>query len=108
MVRDFIYVEDLADLCVRTLTRPRAGVYNAGSGVGVSINDIVGTIRRVVDQDGVPYMPTYTPGRACDVPRVVLDTTRAREAFDWEPRKPLPAGIRATWDWVKDAASPRG
>ncbi len=41
VVRDYLEVGDLAELCVRAGTSDREGAYNAGSGHGLSVNDIV-------------------------------------------------------------------
>ena len=37
LVRDFIYIDDLAALCVKAAESDQVGVYNAGSGEGLSI-----------------------------------------------------------------------
>lgn len=105
VVRDFIYVRDLADLCVAAVQSDCAGVYNAGYGQGASINEIVAEISAVTrDAPGVTFAPVYKPGRSFDVPRVVLDTTRARVDFDWAPKVSLQDGIAKSWDWVLETA----
>lgn len=101
VVRDFIHVRDLAGLCVAALRSGRSGIFNAGSGEGSSINRIVDAVGAAA---GRRVAPVYKPGRAFDVPRVVLDTARAREAFGWAPRIGLLPGIAETWDWVKASA----
>lgn len=99
VVRDFIYVEDLADLCVRSIERNVVGCFNAGSGVGHSIREIISQISEVV---GTDIQPVVKPGRGLDVPRVVLDIAKAREAFDWKPQTSLRDGIEASWRWVRE------
>lgn len=101
VVRDFIHVRDLAELCAAALHSDRSGIFNAGSGEGCSINRIVEAVGTAA---GRRIVPVYKPGRAFDVPRVVLDTARAREAFGWAPRIGLMPGIAETWDWVKSNA----
>lgn len=108
VVRDFIYVRDLADLCVKALSLSSTGCFNAGSGQGTSINDIVAAIRAIMAPEGIAFNPVYKPGRNFDVPRVVLDTTRARSTFDWAPQVELGEGIARTWDWVKQTVADRG
>ena len=99
VVRDFIYVRDLADLCASALTSDVSGVFNAGQGAGASILDILGMIEKTV---GKPLDPVFKPGRNFDVPRVVLDTSRARRAFDWGPKFELEQGIDLAWTWVQE------
>jgi len=97
VVRDFIYVRDLADLCASVLESNVSGIFNVGQGTGASILDILGMIEKTV---GKPLDPVFKPGRNFDVPRVVLDTSRARHAFHWAPKFDLQGGIDQTWDWV--------
>ena len=98
VVRDFIHVRDLAELCALAITAQFSGVFNAGSGDGVSISQILPVISEVV---GRPIVPVYKPGRGFDVPRVVLDIGKAKKAFDWSPRIGLTAGIAEAWVWVR-------
>lgn len=97
VVRDFIHVRDLADLCATALASPVSGVFNAGYGEGASILDIIALIGGTV---GRPVSPVFKPGRKFDVPRVVLDTARARDEFGWSPQITLDEGIKQTWEWV--------
>ncbi len=98
IVRDFIHVDDLARLCIGCATQEICGVFNAGSGQGVSINEVLDVIRAVTGHD---VQPDYKPGRGFDVPRVVLDIAAARRDFAWEPRVALLSGLAETWEWVK-------
>lgn len=97
VVRDFIYVGDLADLCVRAGSSDYSGTLNAGSGTGHSINDIVASIARVTGRE---IEPLYQSSRAYDVPEAVLDVTRARQALGWKSSTDLAEGIRRTADWI--------
>lgn len=96
-VRDFIYVTDLAELCVSALHSQACGVFNAGSGQGASVLDMIEMVQKTTGQD---LTPVFKPGRAFDVPRAVLDITRARTTFDWAPEFDLQNGIDRSWDWV--------
>lgn len=97
VVRDFIFITDLATLCVRALAADQTGCFNAGSGRGHSVQDIVQTVLRVTGQDAEVL---YKNGRSYDVPKVVLDIGRARSGFSWDAETDLETGIRASWDWV--------
>jgi UDP-glucose 4-epimerase len=98
VVRDYLDVGDLADLCVRAGTGRRVGTYNAGSGQGVSINDIVAAVRTVT---GADFQVIYKPGRPTDVPRSILDSRRAAADFGWVCRSDIVSGIGRTWDWLQ-------
>lgn len=103
VVRDFFCVRDLADLCVTAVLSDRTGPYNAGSGVGVSINEVVALVSRVA---GSSVRTVHQAGRPQDVPRSILDVTRARTDFGWSAATSLEDGIAETWDWMCKMASP--
>lgn len=100
-IRDYFYVGDLADFCVRAGTGQREGAYNVGSGSGLSINELIQAIRKVT---GMELKAVYKPQRAVDVPCSVLDCTRARRDFAWECRTDFDSALRKTWDWLNDHA----
>lgn len=103
VVRDFIHVRDLAELCVRAVLSNAVGCFNAGSGEGASVQQIVASIDRTVQAaGGAPVLPIYKPGRSFDVPRVVLDITKAKSALNWAPEVSLDDGIAESWAWVQD------
>jgi UDP-glucose 4-epimerase len=98
VVRDFIHVDDLAKLCVRVKDSSVSGMFNAGSGKGYSIREIVATLSTVSQ---IEIRPDYRPGRSYDVPQVVLDITKAKKEFSWKPGIKFMDGMLRTWDWVK-------
>lgn len=98
VVRDFIHVKDLASLCRKSLESAESGLFNAGSGDGVSIRKLVDIICQTTGRD---ITPIYKPGRNFDVPRVVLDIEVARKAFSWDPGTRLEMGIADFWQWVQ-------
>jgi UDP-glucose 4-epimerase len=101
-VRDYLYIRDAARALVKAgeykpkVDEPR--VFNIGSGIGYTLNDIIARIKEVVD---VPVEVQYTPARALDVPANVLDITRAKTYLQWEPQVDLKDGLRDTWGWIK-------
>jgi UDP-glucose 4-epimerase len=97
ILRDYVHVADLAALCVTAVSGSVEGTFNAGSGAGVTVNEI---IARVVEATGIAVVPVYKPGRAIDVPRSVLDVRRAEEVFGWRAKTGLRDGIAETWDWL--------
>lgn len=96
IVRDFIYVQDLAELCAIAVQIPLHGCFNVGSGKGSSVNEIVESIRVVTKRT---IKPVYRPGRSFDVPRIVLDISRIKAA-GWTPRTELIDGMCQSWDWI--------
>jgi UDP-glucose 4-epimerase len=95
MVRDYLYVEDLAQMIAEAGTAsPRHRVYNLGSGRGVSLREIVATIGEATGRELVtvhePLPPTF-------VDHVTLDVTRFESEFASRPTTTLHDGISRTW-----------
>ncbi|MCR9185097.1 MAG: NAD-dependent epimerase/dehydratase family protein [Halieaceae bacterium] len=101
VVRDFIHVSDLAELCAQCGKSNLTGIFNAGSGEGESIRRVLEIIAEVT---GRQVIPTFRPGRGFDVPRVVLDISAIRSRLDWQPKISLERGIEDTWHWIREQA----
>jgi len=99
VIRDYIYVKDVAVLVSKALLSDRCGIYNVGSGQGVSINEIINIIEGVI---GDKVQQEYKHQRKFDVKEVVLDSSKASSHFDWIPAVSLALGIRKQFDWLKE------
>lgn len=97
IARDYIYVKDLARLCVMAGASSVTGVFNAGSGTEQSINELICKMSGLLDV--VPTV-SYREGRSFDIPNTVLDVSRARTTFGWSPKMSLDEGIPDTWTWL--------
>lgn len=93
-VRDYIYIDDLIELSLRAVDSGRNAVFNAGSGSGISLNELCNCIRSVT---GSALSVQYQSARAFDVREIVLDVARAREDLGWLPQVGIHDGIRRTW-----------
>lgn len=98
VVRDYIYVSDVASLCQRLVDTNVTGVFNVGSGAGVSIAEILEIVRQVT-RDGAEVI--YKDGRVLDVERNFLDIAAIKKEFGWEPAYDLRSGIEETWEWIR-------
>jgi UDP-glucose 4-epimerase len=98
VVRDFIYVEDLATAFLLAVLSDATGeVVNIGSGEGTSVNDIVDLVGRAM---GRPLRTTYTASRGIDVPVNVLDIAKAGSLLNWKPSTTMEQGISRCCDWA--------
>jgi nucleoside-diphosphate-sugar epimerase len=97
--RDFIHVRDLVSLLIATLSRPAGGVYNAGSGRSIGIQELVEEINRAVPTP----KPLHATGdaRPEEVLDVVADISRAMRELSWEPRVRLADGLRDIVEWTQ-------
>lgn len=88
-VRDFLHVGDVATAYIALAARGRAGeVYNVSSGVGVSVKELA---VQVLAATGVKAPLTTDPAlaRPVDVPALVGNNERLRDATGWAPRHSL-------------------
>jgi UDP-glucose 4-epimerase len=98
VVRDYLYVGDLVKLCVKAVDSGITGIFNAGSGRGLSINELIEIISEVT---GICPEVHYHPERSCDVKKVVLDTRPTQETFSWTPEVNIRQGIDRHWQWTR-------
>ena len=98
VVRDFVYVGDVAEAHVLAAnSTERANILNIGSGIGTSLNNLIGAIARVTN--AIPSV-NYGGGRQFDVPNNTLKIDRARRVLGWSPKIDLETGIGMTWKWM--------
>jgi UDP-glucose 4-epimerase len=99
VTRDFIYVGDVADAVFAATTRQVSGVFNVGTGTGLSLRDILGHISTVV---GIEPSVTWMASRSFDVPRIVLDANKLKAATNWHTKTSIETGVGITADWLKN------
>jgi UDP-glucose 4-epimerase len=98
-VRDYLHVSDLARSHVAAAERmlrgePLEPVYNLGSGAGVSVRQIMDTIREVT---GVAFEPVVGPRRPGDPARIVATGQLAARDLDWRMRHDLRDMVASAW-----------
>jgi UDP-glucose 4-epimerase len=105
VVRDYIYIGDAVRAMVDVIAYDgTAKVFNIGSGMGTSVNDLLDIIESVTHRR---VERRYTSGRSFDVPANVLDISMARSELGWYPLTPLETGIERTYRWMQQVLSPR-
>jgi UDP-glucose-4-epimerase GalE len=107
-VRDYVHVCDLADAHVQALEALEEGrpsrAYNAGTGRGHSVREVLDTVGRVAGQP-VPWTPA--PRREGDPAALFASSERLQQELGWTPRYPdLETIVRHAWQWHQ--AHPHG
>lgn len=99
MVRDYVYVADLvAAITSMVESDPRHSVYNLGSGMGATVNEVIAAIEQVT---GSQVSVLERPAPTTFVKSVVLDTSRFTQEFGPLRNTPLHEGISATWEMMR-------
>lgn len=101
VIRDYVYVADVigAILAAATIDDPSVPrVYNIGSGIGRSVNDVVRAVQEVSEK---PIAINRQPSRPMDVAKSILDITRAEKYLSWRPHTAWDDAIALTYAWAK-------
>ena len=94
--RDFCYIDNVVDAFVETSLRGPCGlIYNIGTGVCISINDIVGHLKKACS--GV--IVEYANSRQGDVKHSQADITRINKELNINPRVQFLHGLNETLKW---------
>ena len=94
-LREFLYVDDLANLCVFLMNHYSGNeTVNAGTGRELSIKELTLLVARTVGYEGEIRWDTSKPN---GTPRKLLDVSKAR-ALGWEARTSLEEGIALAYE----------
>ncbi|SCB59650.1 GDP-L-fucose synthase [Rhizobium aethiopicum] len=90
-MREFLYVDDMADACVFLMENEqiRDGLFNIGTGRDVTIRELAETVKEVVGFAGQIILDSSKPD---GTPRKLLDVSKMRE-MGWEAKTDLREGI---------------
>ncbi len=102
-VRDYIHVDDLADLHVRALSYLQDGgpsdVFNCGYGRGYSVREILKTMQKV---SGRQFEIKEMGRRPGDAATRIADASKIRKAFDWTPKwDDIDLICKSAYEWEK-------
>jgi len=92
--RDYVFIDDLVDLLLRTMNPQAFDAFNAGSGCSVNPRELAELMLRLTGLE----KPIVSRGevRADEVLETVADIGKAKRIFGWEPRISLMEGLRRT------------
>ncbi len=94
-LREFLYVDDLANLCVFLMNNYSGNeTVNAGTGKEVTIKELTGMVAQVVGYMGEILWDTTKPN---GTPRKLLDVSKAA-ALGWRYKTELEDGIRLAYE----------
>jgi len=100
VVRDYIYVKDLTDaLCIAAMKSTKEKIFNAGSGKGYSLAEILEIIKNLATRKTEII---YKKSRKLDVPVNVLDISLIEKCLGWSPETDISKGIKETWKWLTE------
>ncbi len=105
--RDFTYIDDAVEATLLAAVRDRAigEVFNVGTGVETSVNQLAATLIRLT---GADVVPTHTDRRDVDnIRRRVVNIEKTRRALRWVPEVTLETGLTRTIAWQRGVTGAR-
>ena len=99
--RDFVDVRDLANANLLAYDSDAQGVFNIGTGVATTVNQLARHVIEAVDNE-VPI--TYGPSRAGEVQDSVSDIRKATSQLGFRPAISIQQGVKDYVEWYKAQA----
>ncbi|MCK4959687.1 MAG: GDP-L-fucose synthase, partial [Planctomycetes bacterium] len=95
--REFIYADDAAEgILLATEHYNESDAVNIGAGFEITIKDLV---EKIVNLTGFTGQIVWDPSQPDGQPRRCLNTTRAKERFNFQAKTNFDEGLKATIDW---------
>jgi UDP-glucose 4-epimerase len=96
--RDYIHVSDVATANLVAMERDRNGVYNIGTGVEISDQEMFSLLAELT---GYQSSPHYAPVREGEIYKICLDSSKAQKELGWQPQFLLREGLRETVNYYR-------
>ncbi|WP_268035278.1 GDP-L-fucose synthase family protein [Algoriphagus sp. PAP.12] len=95
-MREFLYVEDLAEAVVFALENEfQDNLYNVGTGTDLTIKELAELIQKTVGHNGEILWDSTKPD---GTPRKLMDVSKMEKA-GWKAKVGLEEGIKSTYEW---------
>ena len=100
--RDFTYVDNVVDETLRACEAAGAPgrVLNGGTGVRVTLNEVVSLLEKIV---GGQIAVQYEPARPGDIRDSQADISLAKKILGYSPLVMFNEGLKRTWEWYRAA-----
>lgn len=97
-IKDYLFIDDLSSAVVALLRCEASGVFNVGSGVGISLSDLLVLLGHATGRTPNLKFEPAIPG---DVHYNVLNCSKIKEAAGWQATVSMQEGIKKTWEWIR-------
>jgi UDP-glucose 4-epimerase len=96
--RDYVFVDDVVRANMAASELDTDGIFNVGTGVETSVNELYEAIRAAIGTDS---RPAYAPAKAGEQMRSVLDGRKLRQLGGLPEPVKLREGVQRTVDWLR-------
>jgi GDP-L-fucose synthase len=98
-LREFLYVDDMADACVFLLENYSGEQHvNIGTGKEVTIKELAETVKKTVGYEGEIVWNSAMPD---GTPRKLTDVTKLHN-LGWTHKVELEEGVKLAYEWFRD------
>ena len=102
-VRDFIYIDDVLEVFLKVIKAPSSEgkIFNVGTGVQISIGEVVSMITAIIGNGIEPRWGKVNSQRP-EPGSWVADIRKAKTELGWFPSTSLWAGLNKTVEWFRE------
>ncbi len=98
-IRDYVYVKDVVNANLLSMEKGDGEIFNIGTGVPKSVNDVFNALREHIAYD---LDPIYGPPRPGDLRKSLLDNSHAKDVLGWNPEYSFSEGLKETVEFFKN------
>ena len=91
--RDFIHVNDVIDVFIKSMNIKEGNTYNLGSGKSISLNDLANILMKEKKMKGIK--PEYKETREGEIIASVADISKLKKNYGWSPTTNIEDGIKS-------------
>ena len=102
VVRDFIFVDDVVDICLKIdeLKKHTGQIFNVGTGKQTTIKRVVDIVSKLTDFE--PKCLWNEDARSWDGINWVADCLKTEKLLGWKSTTDIETGLRKTIEWFKN------
>lgn len=96
--RDLLYVDDFTNAVMKVLKNPKGGIFNLGSGVAVTVNDVVEQLIRISGKSLTISHDTSMPSINTSLS---VNSQKFSNNYGWEVETSLSDGLMKSMIWLE-------
>lgn len=96
--RDYVFVKDVVKANLITLNEEDSEIYNVGTGIETSVNELFNLINEIFD---FCIKEVHGPAKPGEQKRSVITSEKLFKKFGWKPSTTLKEGLKQTIDYYK-------
>ena len=102
--RDYVHISDVANAWIGAIDNKKSfgGVFNLGSGIRVSVNELIDITLKSFGKNRKTNKVIYKPTRPGDQRHMQADISKAARLLKWKPRIKFEDGLQDVISWARE------